>query len=107
MLLINSFRQTVELTAGLNRLSDIINANIPAGATFDGSVVREVTHRVEAGGPVAKGGASMASIADGASYDVKEGDTERGVGVSIIDIGQIYFFATNTGDRLYLQVSAS
>ena len=106
MLLINSFRQTVELTAGLNRLSDIINANIPAGAMFE-SMVREVTHRVEAGGPIAKGGASMTSIADGASYDVKEGDTERGVGMSIVDIGQIYFFATNTGDRLYLQVRAS
>ena len=99
---VTSFRRTVTLAAGLNNCSTLVQTALGSTQLVGGVI--ELTHRVEAGGPVAKGDSTMAAITDGASYDVKEGDTERASMGNAIHLGAIYFFATNAGDKLYLQI---
>lgn len=78
------------LSAGLNSLAVFIAANAPGMHMR----LRELSYRVQSGGPVARGGSSMAALTDGDQYDVREGVTERRV-----DATTIYFYAA-AGDKL-------
>lgn len=96
------YEGVVSLTAGLNLLSTILTVNQPNMI----HALAEYEVKVESGGPVARGSASMAAITDGAQMIVGDSAHETGVPGDPIDAPFKGLWATNTGDKVYIKARA-
>jgi hypothetical protein len=99
-------RKILTLTGNNDSLKTFLAAN-SVGITGLSMNLTYLHWRVKSGGPVAKGDSTMASLADGDSYDLDEGDTEAAYGTDRIDATKIYFRGTSAGDKVYIEARSA
>src|ERR1700730_10972256 len=95
-------RKVFTLTTGLNSLKTMLTS-VSSGITGISMQLTFLQWRTKSGGPIAKGNSAMATVADGDSYNLDEGDSEHGYGTDRIDGTLVYFMPTNNGDKIYIE----